>query len=147
MAMQQTKKVDASELTPVLQGVELELLTQTRLREIRFPAPSSENIVFVFETLVNGKDAGLPVTKIHLKKDFQPAEPPEDELHPETEEVLVEAGEFRQAIPSVEQVRSTGLPRGPVTISNFGELFDLARSAIYQTAPGLNRDWSDATEG
>lgn len=147
MAMQQTSNVDGQDISPVLSGQELTLQVNTRLRELKFPYPSDENIQFVFETFVGSASAGHHQTDtvIHLQKEPQPGVPSEDVVD-ESGEVLLRAGEQQSPIPSIEQVRAMPLQEGPITIKTFGELFDVSRRAIYLAAMRLNSNWSDAIE-
>tara|TARA_R110000824_G_C15195202_1_gene675187 strand:- start:459 stop:893 length:435 start_codon:yes stop_codon:yes gene_type:complete len=143
MAMQQDVEMDAGDIAPALNGVAIEVRTLTRLKELKFPAPSEENIVFVFETLVNGVESGIPDTVIHVRKEPQAGDPAEPVLDP-IGELLVEAGEHKAPIPSVDQIRAMPLPTDPSR--TFGQLMDEAKTNIYLAARLLNPDWSDSTE-
>jgi hypothetical protein len=147
MALQQNKKLLASDLNPIFPDLEFDLDISTRLRTLDFPSPSAENHVFTFESFIGaGEGQKQDNIVIHLMKDPQPGDPVEDILDDDGN-VVVYANEFSAPIPSVSQVRETPLPEGPVTINTFGELFDYSRRAIYLASKQLNPAWADAIEG
>ena len=148
MSINQTKNVAIADMADIPIAGEVSVEIETRLRELRFPHPSSENHIFVFEPFVSGAASGkkLDDVIIHVQADPQPPIPLVDVVDPETSEVLASAGSEKPAIPSVAQLRAMPLPEGEATIKTFGELFDVARRQIYLAAMALNPNWSDGVE-
>jgi len=143
MALTQQLKVNPADLDPALPDGAMDVEVKTRLKEVRFPFPSSENLVFVFEPLVGTRSQG-DIT-IHLQTKMQPALPEMAIEDPDGNEVVA-AGSERPMIPSVDQLRAMGLPDGAETVNTIGELLDLCRKTIYQSAISLNPNWNGAVE-
>ena len=147
MAIKQTKEVALADVTslPIKGTVSLDVLT--RLRELKFPHPSSENCILVFEPFLNGPEGTKQEdVTISFTAELQEQQPPEDALDPETGEVLVAAGSERSRIPSVAELHVMPLPEGPQTITTFGDLFNVARRQLYLAMIGLMPQWADGVE-
>ena len=147
MAIKQTKEVALADVTslPVEGTVSLDVLT--RLRELRFPHPSSEHCILVFEPFLNGPE-GTKQEDVIISFTAEPQEqqPAEDVFDPETGEVLIAAGSERPRIPSVSALHAMPLPEGPQTITTFGDLFNVARRQLYLAMIGLMPQWADGVE-
>ena len=147
MAIKQTKKLKLSDVTELPLTGEVTLDVITRLRELRFPYPSSENNVLVFEPFLSSLDGKKQADVVlHFQAEPQEQVPAEDILDPETGEVLVPAGSQRPRIPSVAEMHAMPLPEGKQTVGTFGELFDVARRQLYLVAMQVNPLWADGVE-
>lgn len=146
MAMQQDKDFNARDINPILPDMQVPVSVTTRLRELQFPYPSAENMVFVFEAFVGGvTGTKQPDITIKFTADPQPGNPPEDVVDDDGN-VVVAANAYSAPIPGIGQLRGMPLPGGPVSVTTFGDLFDVSRHAIYLAVMTLNPNWADAVE-
>lgn len=148
MAIKQTKELALADITDLPLDGHVTLDVVTRLRELRFPYPSSEHHQLVFEPFLSGPGGTKqPDVTISLKAEPQDPVPAEDVLDPDTGEVLVAAGSESPRLPSVAELQAMPLPEGDQTVSTFGDLFNVARRQVYLAMMGLMPQWSDGVEG
>jgi hypothetical protein len=153
MAIKQTKRIERTDITEIPAWVRSLLPEQvdadivTRLRELRFPHPSDEHHVFVFEPFLH-RVTGQKLNDVTVELGPEPQDPipPKDILDPETGEVLIPAGSQRPRVPSVAELHAMPLPEGPQTVSSFGELFNVARRQVYLAAISMVPQWQDGVE-
>jgi len=149
MAIKQKKEVALADVTslPIEGTVSLDVLT--RIRELKFPHPSSEHHEIILEAFLSGHGPGgrkMEDIAVNFTAEPQEQQPAEDVLDPETGEVLVAAGSERPRIPSVAELHAMPLPEGAQTVATFGDLFNVARRQLYLAVIGMMPQFADGVE-